>query len=64
MPSQGTPINGADVTATLYTVIESCKKAQLDPKDYILMAVKKKIAGEKNIPPPLEYAQSIRAKTV
>ena len=47
-------INGADVTATLYTVIESCKKAQLDPKNYILMAVKKKTAGEKHIPTPLQ----------
>ena len=28
-------INGADTAATLYTVIESCKKAHLDPEDYI-----------------------------
>ena len=43
-------INGADVTATLYTVIESCKKVELDPKAYMLMVVKKKIAKEKNVP--------------
>jgi transposase len=28
-------INGADVAATLYTVIESCKKASLQPKTYL-----------------------------
>lgn len=28
-------INGADVAATLYTVIESCKKADLQPKVYL-----------------------------
>jgi hypothetical protein len=28
-------INGADVAATLYTVIESCKKANLQPKAYL-----------------------------
>ena len=45
-------INGADVTATLYTVIESCKKAQLDPKNYILMAVKKKPLERSTSPHP------------
>ena len=56
-------INGADVTATLYTVIESCKKVQLDPKHYIQMAVKEKIQGNK-IPTPLEYAKKVRVNTV
>jgi hypothetical protein len=28
-------INGADVAATLYTIIESCKKANLQPKVYL-----------------------------
>ncbi len=28
-------INGADKAASLYTVIESCKKAELDPSDYL-----------------------------
>lgn len=32
-------INGADTAATLYTVIESCKKAGLDPVDYIKYVV-------------------------
>ena len=56
-------INGADVTATLYTIIESCKKVQLDPKFYISMAVKEKIKGSTNIPTPLVYAKKIRSKT-
>ncbi len=55
-------INGADVAATLYTIIESCKKVELDPKAYILMAVKKKIAGHE-VPTPLQYTKEIRVKT-
>ena len=55
-------INGADVTATLYTVIESCKKVELDPRSYIQMVVRKKISKEKNIPTPLQYAKQIRTK--
>jgi hypothetical protein len=31
--------NGADTAATLYTIIESCKKVELDPRTYIEMAV-------------------------
>ena len=56
-------INGADVTATLYTIIESCKKVEIDPKHYITMVVKEQIKGSKNILTPLEYAKSIRVKT-
>jgi len=55
-------INGADVTSTLYTIVESCKKVELEPKAYILMAVKKKIIGQEPLT-PLEYAKSIRVKT-
>lgn len=57
-------INGADVTATLYTVIESCKKVEIDPKHYITMVVKEQIRGSKNIPTPLQYAKDLRSKTV
>lgn len=32
-------INGADVAATLYTVIESCKKAALQPKAYLTYVI-------------------------
>ena len=53
-------INGADVAATFYTVIESCKKVELDPKSYILMAVEEKLAG-RQVPTPLEYAQQVRS---
>ncbi|MEM9400783.1 MAG: IS66 family transposase [Verrucomicrobiota bacterium] len=56
-------INGADVTATLYTVIESCKKVELDPKHYITMVVKEKIKGTKDIPTPLQYVKIIRLTT-
>lgn len=55
-------INGADVASTLYTIIESCKKVELEPKAYILMAVKKKIIGQDPLT-PLEYARQIRVKT-
>ena len=53
-------IDGADVAATLYTVIESCKRVELDPKDYILMAVEENLAG-RTVPTPLEYAIQIRS---
>ena len=56
-------INGADMAATLYTIIESCKKVELDPKSYILMAVKKKILGQDPLT-PLEYTRQIRAESV
>ena len=52
-------INGADVAATLYTIIQSCQKIELEPTSYIRYAVNTKIQGN----PPLttrEYARSIR----
>lgn len=52
-------INGADVTATLYTVIESCKKVQIDPRTYIEMAVRMSTKGE-SVPTPLEHARATR----
>jgi len=52
-------INGADVTATLYTIIESCKKVELDPKKYTLDTVKKVING-KETRTPLRYAINLR----
>jgi len=39
-------IDGADVTAILYTVIESCKKLELDPREYMLVTLKHASAGE------------------
>jgi len=47
------------VTATLYTIIESCKKVELDPKKYILDTVKKVING-KETRTPLRYAINLR----
>lgn len=52
-------INGADLAATLYTVIQSCKKVELDPRTFIAMAVRMSAGGE--VPPtPLEYARKTR----
>lgn len=58
-------INGADLASIMYTVIESCKKVELDPKVYILMAVKTKAKDKRaKVPTPLQYAKQIRnAKT-
>lgn len=53
-------IDGADTAATLYSVIESCKRVQLDPKDYIRMAVLRSIRKESVIT-PLQYAKQTRA---
>jgi len=53
-------INGADTAATLYSVIESCKRVQLDPKDYIRMAVLRSIRNESVIT-PLQYAKQTRS---
>ena len=51
---------GAKTAEILYTVIESCKKVELDPKDYILMVVKNKLEN-KLVKTPLEYAREIRS---
>ncbi len=57
-------INGADLAATMYTLIESCKKVELDPKSYILMAVKTKAKDKAaKVPAPLQYAKQIRSAT-
>lgn len=51
--------NGAHTAATLYTVIESCKKNDLDPKSYLLMALKQ-IAKQEVPLTPLQYAKNTR----
>lgn len=53
-------INGADTTATLYTVIESCKRVELDPKRYIRYVIGENHHGRKPLT-PLAYAKSIRS---
>lgn len=52
-------INGADTAATLYTVIESCKKVELDPTTFIRQAIQRNNHGEPPIT-PLQYALQIR----
>lgn len=52
-------INGADVAAVFYTIIESCKKVEINPRDYLRYAVFSKIKGEE-IRTPLDYATFIR----
>ena len=54
-------INGADVAATLYTVIESCKRVELDPKSYMQIALGKIVDGQTPLT-PLAYARKKRTK--
>jgi len=54
-------INGADVTATLYTIIESCKRVELSPKKYMRYVISKNHRSEEPLT-PLEYAKSIRTQ--
>ncbi len=55
-------INGADVAATLYTVIESCKKAEIDPTDYMRYVITENNSDREPMT-PLSYAKSIRRST-
>lgn len=51
--------NGANTAATIYTIVESCKKNDLDPKSYLTMALK--AIAEQQVPPtPLAYAREKR----
>lgn len=52
-------IDGADVAAIMYTIIESCKKVELDPRDYLSITLKN-AAGEKPTETPFEMATRIR----
>ena len=51
--------SGADTAATLFTVIESCKKNDIDPRSFLYMALRAAARGE-NLVTPLEYAQKLR----
>jgi transposase len=51
--------SGADTAATLYTIIESCKKNDIDPRSFILFCLQKVAAGEE-LETPLEYARRLR----
>lgn len=50
---------GAETAATLFTIIESCKKNDLDPRTYLSMALH--MVAEGKIPPtPRAHARAIR----
>jgi len=53
-------INGADTAATLYTIIESCKKVELDPVDYMKYVITENHAEREPLT-PLAYAKKLRA---
>jgi len=55
-------INGADAAATLYSVIESCKKVQLDPIDYMKYVIYEN-ASDREPLTPLERAKKLRGIT-
>lgn len=50
---------GAETAATHFTIIESCKKNEVDPRQFILMSLQKIAAGEP-VMTPLEYAKHLR----
>ena len=52
--------NGADTAATFFTVVESCKKEELDPRTYMLYAATELAKGELPLT-PLEYTRHTRA---
>jgi transposase len=52
-------INGADVAAVLYTVIESCKKVEIDPTTFIKQAILKNNRKESQVS-PLQFAKDLR----
>jgi transposase len=51
--------NGADTAATFFTIVESSKKVELDPRTYMLYAAHE-LAGGKTPLTPLEYTQHNR----
>jgi len=52
-------IDGADVAAVIYTIIESCKKVELDPIGYLKYVVRQNW-NKKEALSPLNYAKNIR----
>ena len=53
--------HGADVAATLYTVIESCKKASLQPRDYLKYVITERWQKRQPLS-PLRYSWMKRGK--
>ena len=52
-------IDGADVAAIIYTIIESCKKVEIDPRQYLIQTIRLCAEGKSALT-PLEFAKSIR----
>lgn len=48
---------GANTAATLFTIIESCKKNDIDPRTYITLALKWLAEGAEDLQTPLEKAR-------
>jgi hypothetical protein len=54
-------IDGADLAALMYTIIESCKKFEIDPRQYILETLKASAAKEKTLT-PYKFALKLRSQ--
>lgn len=54
-------IDGADLAATMYTIIESCKKFEIDPRKYILEILKLS-AAKKEVLTPFKFALKLRSQ--
>jgi hypothetical protein len=52
-------IDGADVAAIIYSVIESCKKVEIDPRNYLQETIRLCAQG-KTTQTPFEFAKSLR----
>ncbi|EKD50592.1 MAG: transposase IS66 [uncultured bacterium] len=52
-------INGADTASVLYTIIESCKKVEVDPTTFMKEIILRNNRDEPSIS-PLQYAKQIR----
>lgn len=53
--------SGAETAATLFTIIESCKKNDIDPRSFLLMTLQK-AARREQLETPLEYARRTRSR--
>lgn len=51
---------GAETAATLFTVIESCKKNDIDPRTFVIMSLHRVASGEP-LETPLAYARRTRS---
>ncbi len=54
-------IDGADLAAMMYTIIESCKKFEIDPRKYILETLKASAAKKETLT-PYKFALKLRSQ--